>query len=46
MIIGGFSGIGLMSYYILRAPLTKKLYFETFKSAVFGILIGSGYFRV
>jgi len=40
-----FSTVGLFGTYIMRSPLTKTLYFEFGKSALFGTVLGYGYYR-
>lgn len=45
MVLAVVSTIGIFSYYIVKAPLTKTLYFEFGKSALIGGLFGYGYYR-
>lgn len=43
---GGTIATGVMINFIIKAPLTKNLYFEAVKSGIVGILVGFGYYRV
>ena len=46
LVFGGGIGAIAMISYIIRAPLTKNLYFETAKSCAIGTIFGFGYYRV
>ena len=46
MLLGGGMGSSLMLYYIIKAPLTKNLYFESAKSALLALTTGLVYYRI
>lgn len=43
--LGTAFGTLMMVYYVIRTPLTQKLYFEMVKSSLIGLITGLSYFR-